>query len=467
MPTFRPLAAAALLLQACTSAPTLPSAPELGAAVDALAAEALARQGFPGLAVVVMRGDEVLVARGYGVESLTRGDAVTARTQFMHNSIGKHFTATMVAALAEEGKLGLDDPVIRHLPDFKQLPPSLTVRHLLTQTSGLREAMAIQAIWPVLDRSDSTWRDLRPVLRDAAAVDWPPGSRWSYSNTNYFLLEALAAEVGGKPLAELYHERFFRPRGLSTMRVCPFQTPDVPGTAVGYVTLKDKLERGPPVNNVVTLGAGGLCGNALDLARWARLLGTGRIVSARSYEQMTTPARLADGTRAEYGFGLGLMQLDGVRRVGHGGIGFGYSSTVGYYPDAGLTIAVLANRFGFPDALERQIARRALGLREPDRSDVGISAEQRARWAGRYDVGMAGWMPTLFERDGRLWVQLFGPTSTYALIRTPDGTVVPEAVPDGIELRFGETASGVTARIRTFGTQPWHGVRVGEASAPQ
>lgn len=249
------------------------------------------------------------------------------------------------------------------------------------------------------------------------------------------------------------------------MHVCPFRAPDIPGTAVGYSSKQGKLEPAGPVNNVVTLAAGGLCGSALDLARWARLLATGRIVSARAYRQMTTPALLNDGTRAEYGFGLGLMRLDGVPRAGHGGIGFGYSSVVAYYPQSGLTIVVLANRFGFPDALERQIARSVLRLPEPDRRDVGMSPEQRRRWAGRYDVGMAGWTPTFLEREGRLWFQMFGPTTTYALVRTPAGTLVPEAVPDAMQFRFTETPAGVALQMHTMGTQPWSGARLEEGAA--
>lgn len=448
----------ALVTQGCSPSPVLDPGLALQREVDARAAAAMAQGEIPGMAVVVMRRDEVILARGYGVESLSRADPVTPRTQFMHNSIGKHFAAAAVLALVEDGKLGLDDPVVRHLPDFTLLPPGLTLRHLLTQTSGVRESNYIPAVAELLARPDATPTEMRRLLR-AVPVDWPPGSRWSYSNTNYLLLGELVARVGGQSLGQLLEKRFFRPQGLASLKACPFLPPDAPGVAVGYSRRQERLEPAQGVNNEAGLAAGGLCGSALDLARWTRLLASGRIVSAGSYEAMTSPGRLDDGSATEYGFGLSLIRADGVRRAGHSGIGFGYSSMVAYYPDAELTIAILANRFGHPDALERQIARHLLRLPAPDRTDVGISPAQRQHWAGRYDVGMFGWTPRFFERDGRLWFELFGPTTTYALIQTADGVLVPEAVPDAMQFRFTDTPDGVLLRMYTSGTQPWTGVR--------
>ncbi|HVF35874.1 MAG TPA: serine hydrolase domain-containing protein, partial [Candidatus Saccharimonadia bacterium] len=274
---------------------------------------------------------------------------------------------------------------------------------------------------------------------------------------NYAVLQVLIEELTDRPLIALYEERFFRPHELDAMRVCPFLLDDTRGHAVGYATREDRLVRAEGVNNVASLAQGGLCGSALDLARWLRLLATGRIIDATSFARMTTPTRLDDGSETGYGFGVGLVPQDGVRRVGHSGIGFGYSSSAAYYPDAELTIVVLANRFGYPDALERQIARRLLALPEPDYGDVGITPAQRRAWTGRYDVGMFGWTPTFFERDGRLWFELFGPDTRYALIRTRDGWLVPETVPDAMRFRFEETPSGLRLRMQTMGTQDWSG----------
>jgi hypothetical protein len=248
------------------------------------------------------------------------------------------------------------------------------------------------------------------------------------------------------------------------MQVCPYRAPDIRGSAVGYAAREGRLEPAAPVNNVASLGAGGLCGSALDLARWLRLLASGRIVRMASWEAMTTPAPLADGTHAEYGLGLGLMRLDGAARAGHGGIGFGYSSVAAYYPEAALTIVVLASRYGFPDALERQIARRLLERPEPNRRDAGVTAAMRERWAGRYDVGMAGWTPEFLDRDGRLWFRLFGPATTWPLIRTPDGTLVLETEPDAMQFHFREGGGAVQLRMFTGGTQAWSGTRIATPS---
>lgn len=450
-----------LLAQACSQPPARDGVAAQVREIDALAAAAMAQRGIPGLAVVVLHRDQVLVQRGYGRESLARTDAVTPRTTFVHNSIGKTFAAAMTLALEEDGTLGLDDPVVSHLPDMTLLPPALTVRHLLSHSSGVREAGGVPELWKLLETPDATMTDVRAALR-SVPVDWAPGSRWSYSNTNYALLQVLIEELADRPLIALYEARFFRPHGLDSMRVCPFLLDDTRGHAIGHAEREGKLVRAEGVNNVASLAQGGLCGSALDLARFVRLLATGRIVGADSYARMTTPTRLDDGSEAGYGFGLGLVPQDGVRRAGHSGIGFGYSSSVGYYPDAELTIVVLANRFGYPDAIERQIARRLLALPEPDRGDAGITPAQRRAWVGRYDVGMFGWTPRLFERDGRLWFELFGPDTSYALIRTRDGWLLPETVPDAMRFRLEETPSGVRLRMQTMGTQDWSGPRTAD-----
>ncbi len=174
---------------------------------------------IPDLSVVVLRGDDELLAQGYGRAELGRTDPVTARTVFQLGSISKQFLAALVVALAADGTLSLDDPAVQHLPDFPRLPPDLRVRHLLEHTSGVRELFT-------LPESETAYHDLsrsREELAEAvryAPVDFPPGSRWSYSNTNYTLLAFLVERLTSRPYERALAERFFEPLGLSSLRQC-------------------------------------------------------------------------------------------------------------------------------------------------------------------------------------------------------------------------------------------------------
>ena len=449
-----------LLAQGCAlrepaRAPALPAA--VADEVSTIVATALDGQQAPGASLVVMKGDELVLARGFGLESVERADGVTPETVFPLNSISKQFTAALILKLAEEGKLAIDDPVARHLPDFTELPQGLTLRHLLTHTSGMREIMAQPGLNAVLEKLGAVEEEFVALARHSPA-DFAPGGRWSYANLNYAMLTLIAERTSGQGLEDALRARFFGPLGLSSLRVCPPHPGSGRGAARGHTRSQDKFVPHPPENFQLFRGMGGFCGTAPDLARWARALATGGVLGPQSYSQMITPVRLNDGRAAEYGMGTALVSPDGARRLGHGGYGGGFSAQFAYYPERELTVVLIMNRWVFPEHVERRISRRLLGLPEATVEARTLTPEQRRRYEGSYEVGVRGWYPQVVERDGKLWFEA-QPLPPQLLVYVGDDEFVREGEPYGYRLYFGPDGPAREVRILGMGLMSWYGVR--------
>jgi len=453
-----------LLLATSCSSVNSDRPPRVEQASAAIAAE-MAEQQIPGVALVALRGDDLIVARGFGVEDAGRADPVTPETVFALGSIAKQFVAALIVQLTERGRLGLDDPVAGHLPQFTRLPPGLTIRHLLNHTSGMRDEF-IQPELRGLFNLDTGFAQYAEAARHSPA-DFAPGERWSYANINYLMLGLIAERAGGAPLGRLAAERLFRPLGLSSIGYCPNQPGRTRGEARGHVVSDGVFAPHPPENFALFRASGGFCGSAIDVARWTRALATGKVVSPQSYGDMTWPARLNDGSAADYGLGIMLVAPDGVKRLGHGGYGGGFAAQIAYYPARQLTIAVLANRFIFAEHIERKVARRLLGVADPQPVVVPLSDRERARFAGRYDIGVHGWPVTFAERDGRLWFELPAPSMKLPLAYLGNGRFVSSEDADGYQVEFSPDASSM--RLLGMGMMHWYGRRIppaGEGDAP-
>jgi CubicO group peptidase (beta-lactamase class C family) len=272
------------------------------------------------------------------------------------------------------------------------------------------------------------------------------------------MLGMIAERVTGTPLEEALRARFFGPLALTSLRRCASHPGDARGEARGHVRTAQGSVPHPPENFHLFVGAGGLCGSALDVARWTRALATGKVVTASSYARMSSPIRLADGRTADYGMAMALVSPDGPRRLGHGGYGGGFSAQAAYYPDAGVTVVVMLNRFVLAEALERPIARRLLGLPAATLREVAQSGDDRSRYVGSYDIGVLGWYPKVVERDGKLWFEL-APLPPQPLAFVGDDEFVREGQPYGYRLAFGPDGPAREVRILGMGLMTWYGRR--------
>lgn len=325
--------------------------PDLGAqhaAVDSLvAAEALDR-GVPGVAVAVVADGRVVVQRAWGVADAESRRAATAATPFNIASVTKPFTSAAVLQLVAEGAVGLDDPVIDHLPSLPYRYADITVRQLLTHTSGVARDLR-------LDNFDDPDRATYEARLDTASASAPPGQRFEYSNTGYAVLGWLVSEVEGEPFADVLRRRLFEPLGMTQAR---YRAPlsDDPLRALPHAV--ESGEARPADYITGGFGSGGISMSAADAAAFALALQEGRFLPAGLADTAWTPARLGDGTdvdlqmfgeAASYGFGWFLARYDGRPMMTHGGGIEGYSANLYHFPAERLTIVVLANTKGRDD----------------------------------------------------------------------------------------------------------------------
>ncbi len=289
---------------------------------------------LPGLSVAVVRDGKIIKAKGYGFANLETRTRATPNTVYKLASVSKQFIAAGILLLVEGGKLGLDDRVNRYLDDCPESWREITVRQLLTHTSGIvREAPGFD----VLKMQPDT-----EVIKSAYTVPlrFAPGSRWAYSNVNYYCLAEIIHRIAGKPWGQFLSERLFAPTGMSATRTTT-TTDIVVHRANGY-TSQDKGW----VNAEVWLAlrpSGAFLSTVLDLAKWDRALYSDAILNASSRNSMWSPVRLTDGTTFGYGFGWFVDTVKGHKRVHHSGGVPGFACEFERFVDDRLTVILMTN----------------------------------------------------------------------------------------------------------------------------
>ena len=307
--------------------------------VDAFVRAEMERQKVPGVAVAIVRGGEVVEAQGYGLANVEHQVAVKPETIFQSGSVGKQFTSTVVMLLVEEGKLALSDPLTKFFPKAPAAWRGITVRHLLTHTSGIPDYAG-----ETLDLPQGLHRGgARAALAFGLKLEFPPGSRWSYSNTGYVLLGIIVGKVSGRFYGDLLAERVFAPLGMKTARVIS-EEDIVPNRAAGYRLVDGELKNqewvAPKLN---TTADGSLYLSVLDLVAWDRGLRAGAVLKPASWDEVYTPVRLNSGRTYPYGFGWDVSETAGQKVHRHGGAWQGFKSGIARFLGSDLTVIVLAN----------------------------------------------------------------------------------------------------------------------------
>jgi CubicO group peptidase (beta-lactamase class C family) len=348
-------------------AAALAIAPQAVAAAEGLSSAAIAKIGAaarqfitdgcaPGISVAVVRDGHILFAKAYGMENLETGTPATSATVFRVGSITKEFTAAAIMLLAQNGKLSIDDQVSKYVPELASAGP-LTLRMLLGQTSGLHDYTDTPASADFIRQRHTTKQMIDFIAAMKPLTDFEPGTKWAYSNTNYYVLGAIVERVSGLSLSDFLSKYVIAPANIRSTAV-DREADVVLNRASGYVSLKQqsgKYRNAPFFSMDNAGGAGALRSNASDLARWQQALFSDRIVDAASLVEMTSPARLSDGTVAvrndapitlgppNYGFGLELGSLDGIKAVGHAGAVSGFTAYLVTFPRIDTTLAIMSN----------------------------------------------------------------------------------------------------------------------------
>ena len=319
----------------------LAPAPAPGVAIDEIFSKWTS--STPGCAVGVAVGGKPILLKAYGMADLERDVRNTPDTIFEAGSVAKQFTAMAVELLASEGKLSIDDPVRKYIPELPDYGKPLTIRHMLSHTSGLRDWGSVESIagWPRTTR-EYTHAHVLEIVSKQRSLNFDPGTKWSYSNTGFNLAAIIVSRVSGMSFAEFSKERIFAPLGMTHTSWRDDHTRIVKGRAMAYSLDNGEYHVEMPFENVH--GNGGLLTTVGDLLVWNENLAHPKVGNAKLISEMATGGQFNDGKPLEYyGLGLFIEIYRGVHNVYHSGSTAGYRAHLNRFPDSGTSVAVLCN----------------------------------------------------------------------------------------------------------------------------
>jgi CubicO group peptidase (beta-lactamase class C family) len=407
----------------------------------------------PGAVVGVIRGGKLAFVKGYGAADLTYGMPFTAETPTNIGSSSKQFTGFALALLASRGKLSLDDDVRKHIPELKDFGKPITVRQLLSHTTGYREFINTLIIEgrQVLEGDYIAPDEVIKVINRQPKLQNEPGAEFNYNNSAFALATIVLERVTGRPFAEWMREEVFLPLGMTKtwVRANPGQI--IPGRSMGYIAGDGGFREVRDLH--ASAGAGGIHTTPGDVAKWMHNLKTGQLGGPAVITAMTTSYVLNDGKPSNYGYGVFLDSTRGLRRWQHGGNDVAHSSTFVYYPDLDAGYVVFSNYQGVPGGIAGVVADAFFGqhMTAPQRptatasAGVDVPAETLRRYAGKYEMTtLGGLLLTVEQQEGQLRLQLPGQP---ALPLRPTSMTAFEVVGAPAQITFNTAADGAAEGI--------------------
>lgn len=292
-------------------------------------------KGKPGASVLVLHDGEIVFRRSYGLADLESGLPSTPSTHYRLASVSKQFTAAAVMTLADRGKLSYDDPVRKVLPSLPAWADQVTVRHLLTHTSGIVDYEDLLAEGASARLQDA---DVLRLLEGQTGFYFPAGAGYRYSNSGYALLALVVERVSGLPFADFLRQEIFSPLGMKTTVAHVEGVSTVPDRAYGYSREGAQWKRTDQSVTSTVLGDGGIYSSIDELTPWLIALDRGR------YAMSSEPMVATDSPGVRYGFGWRSGEHGGRRVVSHTGETIGFRNAIVRFPDQRLSVVVLTNR---------------------------------------------------------------------------------------------------------------------------
>ena len=412
------------------------------------------RPDSPGCGVGVSRNGEVIYERGYGMASLERDVPITSSTVFPLASITKAFTAMSVLLAAERGLLSLDDEVSKYIPEWSDREHHVTIRHLLTHTSGLRDAYLLQGWAPNNGNSNEVFLKIMARQR---GLNFEPGAEYQYNNGGYLLLGKILESASGQTLGAFADANIFKPLDMAGGYFNGDSVRTAPDHASGYSPQANGWRLLPESSGYA--GNAGMMSGVRDLLLWANNFADARVGTPALLTRMQTATALTGGQTTQSGMGFAIGNYRGARTLRTSGGDFGVATELVLYPDQKLAIAVLCNMDSvvmgglatvnvtdltngvadifFGDVLE---PRPAAGVSAPPPPPVSLSAEELASKTGLYRIGSdENHIVSMSVRDGRLTAWDFW-GDNYSMLMTPISSnrfLIP-----GVTLEFSPAEAG-------------------------
>lgn len=419
------------------------------------------RRDGPGAAVAVWRGGKTLLAKGYGMANLAYDIPFTATTPTNIGSTSKQFTAFSVMLLVDDGKLSLDDDVRKHIPELPDLGKTVTVRNLLTHTTGYREiynALIIGA--RRFDEGDYVSpEEIIALVQRQPTLQNAPGAEFNYNNTAFALAALVVERVAKQPFADFVAQRIFTPLGMTHSTVRADRHVSVRGATTGY-------SRAPNGNwrdlgdLASSMGAGGIYTTLADLKIWVENYAKPRVGTAKSIALMMTPFTLTNGKSTGYGMGLFIDKQGSLTRVHHGGADISHRSQLAYYPEISAGVTVQSNDGAFDSGIAFRIAQAFFPELAPAKTAAPVAfdpstydARRFDQLVGRYALDASPQFVMTYSRSGdSLFVQATGQPA-FQLTPTSDSTFTLRGVPASVTFHRDTQGRAATLTLHQNGNQ--------------
>ena len=357
----------------------------------------------PGAAVLIAQGGEIIYTKGQGMANLEWEIPIEPNMVFRWGSITKQFTAVAILILMEQGKLKLDDLITSYLPDYPMPDQSITIRHLLTHTSGIMSYTALPS-WLPLWRKDMSVAEIVDLAKDEPML-FQPGEKMEYCNSGYILLGAIIEAVSGQSYAEFVQAAIFEPVGMKTA-VYDMAQPIILRRVAGYSPSPDGFVNAEYISMTQPYAAGSLAGSVYDLAAWDKALYIEKLLKQEALALAYEPFTLNDGTLSHYGFGWGFNDYEGYRLISHGGGIHGFSTYAVRELTTQSFVAVLTNNDSkLPELLAIKLMAEALGKPLRDPKPISVPEDVLQSYAGHFKVDETI-SRKIFCEDGKLFSQL-------------------------------------------------------------
>jgi len=357
------------------------------------------KPGNPGCAVLVAKKGQIVYRKAFGAADLELKVEARPEMVFRLGSMTKQFTSVAILQFVEQGKISLQDSIQRFIKDFPSKKDRITIENLLTHTSGITE-------YTQLDISDQFIRrkDFRPIevidLFKNSPLEFPPGSKFKYSNSNYFLLGFILEILSGKKYQNVIAENIINPLGLTNTYYDDFNSV-IPNRIKGYKKENETFQNADFQSPSIAYAAGSLISNVDDLYKWHLGLYGFKLVKKEILEKAFSPFKLNDGTYSNYGYGWFILDMDGSQSIQHGGNINGFKSNEIYFPKEDVFVATLFNCECAPmEELSPQIALLSIGKISNEKG-VDLSASILESYVGKYVMPEDPKRPMVVTREGK------------------------------------------------------------------
>jgi CubicO group peptidase (beta-lactamase class C family) len=394
-----------------------------------------AKPDSPGCALGIYRNGSIAYAHGYGMASLELGVPITPQTVFDIGSTSKQFTAFSILLLQQQAKLSVDDDIRKFLPEIPDYGKRITLHHLMTHTSGMRDYAGLFDLAGVPEQNLTNDQDAVDLIVRQKALNFMPGDEWDYSNTGFFLLSQVVKRVTGKTLRDFDQENIFTPLGMSSTQIFNDHSLVIPHRATGYSYDHERKAFGVEMSNFEQTGDGSIQTSVEDLQRWDENFYSAKLGGPDLIRQMQVAGKLNNGQEHGYAAGLEITKYRGQPAVRHGGAWAGYRAELLRFPQQHISVAVLCNvAQSVPETRANHVAdvvlAGSLGPVPEKRADPGaviLASERQLQYVGVYRNDKDQYQRVELK-DGNLWLANYGieltPISFAKFsLRVTDGTV--------------------------------------------